>query len=213
MMIAPFAPRCGILVALLLAIVFSAPVAAGVTVYSNLDAFQGQTVNSALELWDDVAIDGGGVLDSVTFHAFNLGSTDSGFTAFINIAFFDTLNNRPGGTSLAFLTVDMSTSSFAPGLTPAITVGGLDSLAVDLDENVRLAVGITFPSQPSWGIPLFDPPSVGSSDDSYWLGFNPSPQTVSGAVSSFGLGINVVPEPATLAAMLLATPLLLRRRR
>lgn len=199
-------------VAILVACMIAVPAMGGVTVYSNLDTFQGQTVNSALELWDDVAIDGGGVLESVTFHAFNLGSTDSGFTAFVNIAFFDALNNRPGGTSLAFLTVDMSSASFAPGLTPAITVGGLDSLAVDLDEDVRLAVGITFPSQPSWGVPLFDPPSVGSSNDSYWLGFNPSPQTVSGAVSSFGLELNVVPEPASLVCLLVISPVLLRRR-
>lgn len=212
-MIMPFAPRRAIAFGLLLAFAIAAPAPANVTVYSNVDTFQNQTVNSALQLWDDVNIVGGGRLESLTFHAFNLGSTDSGLTALISINFFDTLNNQPGGSSFGTISVDMSSASFAPGLTPAITLSGLDSLGFDLPVDANLAVGIFFPSQPQWGLPLFDPPTLGSSNDSYWQGFNPSPQTVSGAVSSFGLELSVVPEPGTLAGLLILSPLLLRRRR
>lgn len=206
-----YSVRLSLLAAALVGITALSPVAlASQTVYSNIQSFQNDSVASPLQVWDDVAIVGGGRLESLTLHAFNQGAA-SGLSAVIDINIFDTLNNRPSGTPVGSVPIDLSQSSFAPGLTPAITVSGLESLAIDLPSDATLAVGMRFPGQAQWAVPFFDPPSVGASQDGFWLGFNPAPMSNPGSVASFGIEFVVVPEPTGLCVMLLLSPWVLRR--
>lgn len=184
---------------------------ADVVVYSNLATDQGRVVSSALPVWDDLTIVGGGRLSEVTFRASNLGAAPRGFTAFIEVRTFNEGAGSPGGVFLGGISVDRSASQFAAGLTPLITLSSLESLEIDLPADSRIGVGIIF-HQTNWGMAAYDPPTVGSSADAYWLGFNPSPINPAEFVANFAWELAVVPEPAGGAAMLLGCAWVMRRR-
>ena len=182
-------------------------------VYSNIASFENDAVGSALQLWDDVMIVGGGRLESLTIRAFNQGSSPSGLSAVLDINLFDTLNNRPSGTTVGSISIDRAGASFAPGLTPAITLTDLVPLGIELPPDATLAVGLRFPGQSQWAMPFFDPPLVGASQDGYWLGFNPVPVSPVGGVGSFGIELVTVPEPGTAGTVLVLAGLGIWSRR
>jgi hypothetical protein len=72
------------------------------------------------------------------------------------------------------------------------------------------------PNTATAGAVTYDPPTVGSSDDSFWEvdgGVWNSYYFTTGPVANFGASVDAIPEPATLTLMALGGLMLLGRRR
>jgi len=152
--------------------------------YSNVTTSTHLFRNASDEfVWDDLQLEGGGLLTGLTLVANNSRPTPQpGSMAAIEFRRFDNPNGGPVGTLLGSLTIDL-TGQMLPSGDFTISVDDLAHFGVVLPPD-RVATGLRFNDPTlSFGLLTFDPPTVGASSPAAWVGTNPTPITCIGVDS------------------------------
>lgn len=176
-------PRIFLIALIATAVAFPSQAA---TVFSNLLQSQNYEVGSG-QWWDDARILGGGRLKRFRFHGSN-GSANSPSTIGANVALhvFDEANGRPNGALLGSFRVESSVR-YRTGESGIIESSDLEPRSIWLPSNARLGVSITMAS--SFFIRMYDPPTVGASENIFWMSNPPFPQTITNRVANLGFEI------------------------
>ncbi len=178
-------------------------------VYSNVQTQTNHAVLSTNMVWDDLQIVGGGILTDLDVIVLNFDTSGPrGFTGTIEFRLFDNPNGGPVGTLLGSLQVDQSEAAIPPGVRTMVSLESLAGHGIFLPADERIAVGLQF-DQSQWAHAVYNPPTIGSSEDRHWIGDNPVPYEPSYS-GSFAWQLTV-PEPTSLG-LLIAGALVLRRR-
>ena len=179
-------------------------------VYSNVQTQTNHAVISTNMIWDDLQIVGGGTLTELDVIVINFDTSGPrGFTGMIEFRLFDNPNGGPVGTLLGSLLVDQSGAAIPPGVRTIVNLEGLAGHGISLPVDERIAVGMRF-DQSQWALAVYGPPTIGSSEDLYWIGDNPNPYDPSYS-GSYAWQLSV-PEP-TSSILLILGVLVLRCRR
>jgi len=153
-----------------------------------------------------------GILSEVTFSVYNAPGNSNLFGATFEICFYDasdwpTFPNGYPATILACF--DTPNLDFGAGVPPGaaiiIDLFNIDGLGLDINKQDVLMTHMWTGFQGSIleaGAPLFDPPTIGSSDDALFQD-NPSAPgggygPVAGGVANLGYRINVIPCDPTI---------------
>lgn len=242
----------GIALGLILATVPAAkPARADFAVYSNITNFSSAafpTAGATLVAGDTItqltadditpiAGAAGESVDSFTFSVANFNSTDVSARALVRFYGGDGASGGPGTllggfnfNPITFTAGSVGLFTFAPGTALFTLPSGTFWAAIAFDNNSG-ATGATAAQLNNLGQGLFDPPTIGSSQDVFFQGDTVSNYTTSNPtgsflffggspVANFGWAFRtlaVAPEPASLALFgigaTLAGGLALRRRR
>ena len=210
------------------------------TVYSNVTTFSGQgyaaggsavdatdPTTTSLTIADDINLADGatGTINSFTFSVANFNATDT--LARPILSFYDMDPTTGAPTTLLFEAVfnpitftagTVNTFTYSSGSsTPLFTTGG-SFWAAETFDNGGTASATTATALDSLGVGLFDPPTVGSSQDVFFQSTNTGPGVYGGnspagsffyfggtPVANFGFqftGGTSLPEPTALALAL-----------
>jgi hypothetical protein len=138
---------------------------------------------SDIFVWDDLHLNGGGLLEALTLVAGNSRpSRPPGSLIEVEFRRFDNPNGGPVGTLLGAVTIDLTGSMYSTGNT-LVNADALESFNVVLPSDEWIAIGVHFndPTK-SMGVLTFDPPTVGESSDAHWVGSDPAPRFCEGIV-------------------------------
>jgi hypothetical protein len=191
---------------------------ASILVYSNFlsGPTAGYSKPAGAQIGDELFMTQGGILNAVGFSVYNSGTSDGPLnTADLTLDFWNYTGIGWGydkvGT-LVFDNYDFGATGLPPGYYTTLTFGDIaSSQTINLSDDILAVLTLSdfTGGATKAGQVLYDPPTVGSSDDNFymndlaaggtsdgWFWFGGSP------VANFGWSIEVnnvppVPEPAT----------------
>jgi hypothetical protein len=146
--------------------------------YSNLSTETRFFLNASFEVvWDDLDLAKGGLLTGMTLVVNNSRPVpEPGSLVEVEFREYDYVSDGPLGSLIGSVKIDLRGESIPPG-DSIISVDDLAAFGVVLPRE-RIAVGVIFddPTR-SFGLITFDPPTVGASSPSAWLGEDARPVT------------------------------------
>jgi hypothetical protein len=192
------------------------PASAAPTVaYQNTDSDTFQSLFFSTgpysQLGDQVQLTAGGALASVETQFFNGGSADASFDAELRVYTTGAAPSQIGSSIL------VSNLLIASGQSLNVSFGGLGGLVVP-DALVVMFSVLNVSTDGDIGLNLFEPPSVGQSDHSFFMlddGTGIVQASTLSDIDNLYLRIAVTPvsEPGSLALVLLPLAVLAMRRR